>query len=167
MTGLRIERLARTHALDAFDCATPALNRFLTHHALASQQADAATTYVALADDAVVGFHTLVVGEVSFDAAPARLGKGLARHPVPLLLLARLAVHRDWQGRGLGAGLLKDALRRTAQAADIVGIRALAVHAKDDAARAFYRHFDFIDSPTDPMHLYLLMKDLRRYVNKP
>ena len=80
------------------------------------------------------------------------------------MLLARLAVHRDWQGRGLGAGLLKDALPRTAQAADIVGIRALAVHAKDDAARAFYQHFDFIPSPTDPLHLFLLMKDLRRYV---
>ncbi|WHZ10507.1 MAG: acetyltransferase [Burkholderiaceae bacterium] len=164
MTGLRIERLARTHAVDAFDCGEPALNRFLTRHALASQQADAGTTYVGLAGDAVVGFHTLVVGEVSFEEAPARLAKGLARHPVPLMLLARLAVHREWQGQGLGAGLLKDALRRTAQAADIVGIRALAVHAKDEAARAFYRHFDFIDSPTDPLHLYLLMKDLRRYV---
>ena len=164
MTGLRIERLARAHALDAFDCGTPTLNRFLVRHALAHQQADAAATYVGLADDVVVGFHTLVVSEVSFDAAPARLAKGLPRHPVPLMLLARLAVHRDWQGRGLGAGLLKDALRRTAQAADIVGIRALAVHAKDDAARAFYQHFDFIPSPTDPLHLFLLMKDLRRYV---
>ena len=164
MTGLRIERLARAHALDAFDCGTPTLNRFLVRLALASQQADAAATYVGLADDVVVGFHTLVVSEVSFVAAPARLAKGLPRHPVPLMLLARLAVHRDWQGRGLGAGLLKDALRRTAQAADIVGIRALAVHAKDDAARAFYQHFDFIPSPTDPLHLFLLMKDLRRYV---
>jgi GNAT superfamily N-acetyltransferase len=114
VTGLRIERLARAHALDAFDCGTPTLNRFLVRHALASQQADAAATYVGLADDVVVGFHTLVVSEVSFDAAPARLAKGLPRHPVPLMLLARLAVHRDWQGRGLGAGLLKDALRRTA-----------------------------------------------------
>jgi GNAT superfamily N-acetyltransferase len=104
------------------------------------------------------------VGEVSFDHAPARLTKGMARHPVPLMLLARLAVHREWQGRGLGAGLLKDALRRTLQAADIAGIRALAVHAKDEKARAFYRHFDFVDSPTDPLHLFLLLKDLRRYV---
>ena len=164
MTGLRIERLARAHAREASAGGPPPLNRFLVRHALANQQADAAATYVGLADDVVVGFHTLVVSEVSFDAAPARLAKGLPRHPVPLMLLARLAVHRDWQGRGLGAGLLKDALRRTAQAADIVGIRALAVHAKDDAARAFYQHFDFIPSPTDPLHFFLLMKDLRRYV---
>lgn len=164
MTALRIERLTRHHAVEAFDCGEPALDRFLTRHALANQQSDAATTYVGLAGESVVGFHTLVVSEVQYDDVPARLAKGLAHHPVPLMLLARLAVHRDWQGRGLGAGLLKDALRRTAQAADIAGIRALAVHAKDDKARTFYRHFDFIDSPSDPLHLFLLMKDLRRYV---
>ena len=164
MSVLRIEKLSREHAVEAFDCAEPALNRYLARHALANQQADAGATYVGLAGEIVVGFHTLTVGEVGYAQAPVRLSKGLAHHPVPLMLLARLAVHRDWQGRGLGAGLLKDALRRTAQAAEIVGIRALVVHAKDDKARAFYRHFDFIDSPTDPMHLYLLMKDLRRWV---
>jgi len=77
------------------------------------------------------------------------------------MLLARLAVSKDWQGQGLGAGLLKDAMRRTLQAADIAGIRAFAVHAKDDSARAFYEHFGFLPSPTDPSHLFLLMKDLR------
>ncbi|MCI1710869.1 MAG: GNAT family N-acetyltransferase [Chiayiivirga sp.] len=164
MTVFRIEKLTRGHAVEAFDCGDPVLNRFLVRFALASQQSEAATSYVGLADDSVVGFYSLVVGEVSFDHAPARLTKGMARHPVPLMLLARLAVHREWQGRGLGAGLLKDALRRTLQAADIAGIRALAVHAKDEKARAFYRHFDFVDSPTDPLHLFLLLKDLRRYV---
>lgn len=164
MTALRIERLTRQHAVETFDCGEPALDRFLARHALANQQSDAATTYVGLAGAVVVGFHTLVVSEIRHDDAPGRPAKGLARHAVPLMLLARLAVHRDWQGRGLGAGLLKDALRRTAQAADIAGIRALAVHAKDERARAFYRHFDFIDSPTDPLHLFLLMKDLRRHV---
>ena len=164
MTVFRVEKLARGHAVEAFDCGEPVLNLFLARFALASQQSNAAATYVGLADVSVAGFYSLVVGEVGFDHAPARLTKGLARHPVPLMLLARLAVHREWQGRGLGAGLIKDALRRTAQAADIAGIRALAVHAKDEKARAFYRHFDFIDSPTDPLHLFLLLKDLRRYV---
>jgi GNAT superfamily N-acetyltransferase len=103
------------------------------------------------------------VGEVSFDGAPDRLSKGLARHPVPLLLLARLGVHLAWQGHGVGQGLLKDAMRRTVQAAEIVGIRALAVHAKNAKARDFYQHFGFIDSPTDPMHLFVLVNDLRRY----
>ena len=163
MTVLRIEKLARHHPVDTFDCGEDALNRFLARFALVSQQASTAQTYVGLADDAVIGFYTLVVGEVSCEDAPERLTKGIARHPVPLMLLARLAVHRDWQGRGLGPGLLKDAMRRTVQAADIAGIRALAVHAKDEQARAFYRRFDFVDSPTDPLHLFLLLKDLRRY----
>jgi predicted N-acetyltransferase YhbS len=78
------------------------------------------------------------------------------------MLLARLAVSTAWQGRGLGSGLLKDAMRRNLQAADIAGIRAFAVHAKDERARAFYAHFGFVPSPTDPLHLFLLIKDIRR-----
>jgi predicted N-acetyltransferase YhbS len=78
------------------------------------------------------------------------------------MLLARLAVSVEWQGRGLGAGLMKDAMRRTLQAADIAGIRAFGVHPKDDAARAFYEHFGFVASPSDPFHLFVLMNDLRR-----
>lgn len=162
MTTFRIEKLHRNHAVEHFDCGDAALNRFLTRFALPSQQSHAATTYVALADEVVIGFHSLVVGEISHEGAPERLTQGMPRHPVPLMLLARLAVQQGWQGRGIGAGLLKDAMRRTLQAADIAGIRALAVHAKDEGARAFYRHFNFIDSPTDPMHLFLLIKDLKR-----
>lgn len=162
MTALRIEKLSRGHAVESFDCGDAALNRFLTRFALPSQQSHAAATYVGLADEVVIGFYSLVVGEVAHEGAPERLTKGMAQHPVPLMLLARLAVQQGRQGRGIGAGLLKDAMRRTLQAADIAGIRALAVHAKDDGARAFYRHFDFIDSPTDPMHLFLLIKDLKR-----
>jgi GNAT superfamily N-acetyltransferase len=162
VTAFRVEKLARPHAIEGFDCGQEALNRFLARFALSSQQANAAQTYIGLADDVVIGFYTLVVGDVAFEDAPERLTKGLAHHPVPIMLLARLGVSVSWQGRGVGAGLLKDAMRRTMQAADIAGIRAFAVHAKDEAARAFYRHFDFVPSPTDPLHLYLLVKDLRR-----
>ena len=164
MTVFRIEKLGRSHAVDAFDCGEPALTRFLTRFSLSSQQSNAAATYVGLADDQVIGFYFLVVGEVQYEGAPERLIKGLAHHPVPLMLLARLAVDQSWQGRGIGAGLLKDAMLRTLQAADIAGIRALAVHAKNEGARAFYQHFDFIDSSSDPLHLFLLIKDLRRHV---
>lgn len=164
MTVFRIKKLDRSHAVDAFDCGEPALTRFLTRFALSSQQSNAAATYVGLADDQVIGFYSLVVGEVQYEGAPERLTKGLAQHPVPLMLLARLAVDQAWQGRGIGAGLLKDAMLRTLRAADIAGIRALAVHAKDEGARAFYQHFDFIDSPSDPLHVFLLIKDLRRHV---
>ena len=164
MTAFAIEKLARHHAVENFDCGQDALNRFLIRFALPGQQANASQTYVGLADAVVVGFYTLVVSEVAYLDAPERLTKGLARHPVPLILLARLAVGAAWQGKGLGAGLLKDAMRRTAQAAEIVGIRALAAHAKDDDARAFYEHFGFLASPTDPLHLFILIKDLRRVV---
>ena len=139
-----------------------ALNRFLARFALHNQQANASQTYVALADDTVIGFYSLVVGEVSYDDAPDRLTKGLARHPVPIMLLARMGVALGWQGKKVGAGLLRNAMQRTLQAADIAGVRALAVHAKDEEAQAFYRHFDFIESPTDPLHLFILVKDLRR-----
>jgi GNAT superfamily N-acetyltransferase len=90
------------------------------------------------------------------------LAKGLARRPIPIMLLARLAVDRRWHGQGVGKALLRDAVERTLHASEIAGIRAIAVHAKDDDARAFYQRFDFIPSPTDPMHLFVLLKDIWR-----
>ena len=163
LTRFSIEKLRSDHAVDGFDCGNEELNRFLVRHALSSQQASSSQTYIGLADTSIIGFYTLAVGQVSYDDSPQRLTKGLAHHPV-IMLLARLAVSNKWQKRGIGAGLLKDAMRRTMQAADIAGIRAFAVHAKDDAAVQFYAHFDCIPSPTDPYHLFLLLKDLRRII---
>jgi GNAT superfamily N-acetyltransferase len=165
--ALQIEKLRRDHAVDAFDCGREELNRFLIRFAYPNQQAGASQTYLGLAGEEVIGFYTLVVGQVAYAGAPERLTKGLARHPVPIMLLARLAVSTAWQGRGVGAGLLKDAMRRTLQAADIAGIRAFAVHAKDEAARGYYERFGFIPSPTDPFHLFVLVKDLRRIAGMP
>ena len=162
MTRLCIEKLARHHAVDDFDCGQEALNRFLTRFAFLNQQANAAQTYLALADHRLIGFYTLVVAEISHNDAPDRLSKGLAQHPIPLMLLARLAVSLDWQGKPIGSGLLKDAMLRTVQAAEIAGIRAMAAHAKDEAAQGFYAHFGFLPSPTDPLHVFLLTKDIRK-----
>jgi GNAT superfamily N-acetyltransferase len=164
VTPLRIEKLARTHLIEQFDCGIEPLNRFLIRYALQNQQAGASQTYLGMAGEEISGYYTLAVGEVDYDRAPQRLTKGLARHPVPVMLLARLAVATPWQGRGLGAGLLRDAMLRTLQAADIAGIRAFAVHAKDDTAKAFYEHFDFVPSPTDAYHLFRLLKDIRALV---
>jgi GNAT superfamily N-acetyltransferase len=161
---LKVEKLRRDHILEGFDCGREPLNKFLIHNALQNQQSNASQTYLAVATDRVIGYHTLVVGEIAYADASERLKKGLSRHPIPIMLLARLAVRRDWQGRGVGPALLKDALLRTLQAADIAGIRAFGVHAKDDEARAFYEHFDFATSPTDPMHLFLLLKDIKNLV---
>lgn len=162
MTGFRIEKLRRDHPVDSFTCGRDELDRFLIRYALGNQQANASQTYIGLHDQEVIGFYSLVVGEVAFGDAPERLTKGLARHPVPVMLLARLAVSTTWQGRKIGSGLLKDAMLRTLQAADIGGIRAFAVHAKDEPAKQFYEQFGFVASPTDPLHLYRLIKDLRR-----
>lgn len=161
----RIEKLQLRHAVDAFDCNNQDLNRFLKKYALPNQSSGASTTYIGLADQRVIGYYSLSVGSVEYEQAPERVTKGLAHHPIPVMLLARLAVDHQWQKKGIGAGLLKDAMLRTLQAADIVGIRALLVHAKDHHATLFYQHFDFIPSPSDPFHLLILLKDVRRIVS--
>ena len=111
--ALRIEKLQRIHSVEGFDCGQEALNRFLIRYALQNQQAGASQTYVALSGEEVIGYYSLVVGQVEYADAPARLTKGVARHPVPIMLLARLAAKLDWQGKGIGSGLLKDAMLRT------------------------------------------------------
>jgi predicted N-acetyltransferase YhbS len=160
--GWAIQKLDRSHITDHFNCGYEDLNRYISRFALTNQSAGSAQTYVAIAADKVVGYYSLAVGAVAHSEAPIRMSKGLARHPVPVMLLARLAVDNGAKGNGLGAALLHDALARTLQAADIAGIRAVIVHAKDDEARRFYAHFDFDPSPTDAYHLYLLIKDLHK-----
>lgn len=157
----RIEKLQQRHTVDTFDCGREELNRFLQQYALHNQHSGGSQTYVGLVDQTVVGYYALAVGSVDQEDAPERVKKGLARHSIPIMLLARLAVDHHWQKRGIGAALLKDATLRTLQAADIAGIRALVVHAKDDVAEGFYTRFDFLPSPSDPLHLFLLLKDVR------
>jgi predicted N-acetyltransferase YhbS len=156
-----IEKLRADHQTDTFDCGTKALNRYLTRFAWQNQRADSSQTYLALIGEQVVGYYTLTVGEVRYAVAPERLAKGLPRYPVPVMILARLAVERSFQGQRLGQGLLLDALRRTLQAAEVAGIRAVLVHAKDDSARAFYENFGFEPFPADSLILYRLLKDIR------
>ncbi|MDO4683340.1 MAG: GNAT family N-acetyltransferase [Lautropia sp.] len=157
-----VRKLRPTDQVDAFDCGEPALNQFLQRYALINQKANTAQTYVCCQSSTVVGFYSLAVGSVKKEDAPSRITKGLARHPVPVMILARLAVDQAHQQKGLGRALLKDALFRTVQAADIAGIRCLLIHAKDDAARQWYESWNFDPSPTDPYHLYLMLKDLKK-----
>lgn len=162
MSSRRIEKLSRAHAVDGFDCGKEPLNQFLVRYALQNQQAGSSQTYVGLVGEELVGYYTLAFGAVEYAGAPQRIGKGLARHPIPLMVLARLAVSTSWQRQGVGPGFLKDAVLRTLQASEIAGLRALAVHAKDDEARTFYERFGFIASPTDPYHLLVLLKDIKK-----
>ncbi len=159
-----VEPLTGAHDTSEFDCGKAELTDWLRRHALANHQAGSARVFVVHRENRVVGYYALAAASVEHEEAPERIRRGLARHPIPVILLARLAVDRREQGKGLGAALLKDALIRTARAADEVGARAVLVHAKDDDARAFYERFDFEPSPTDPLHLFLLMKDLRKVV---
>lgn len=156
------ELLTEAHDVSHFDCGNEALNRFIQRHALENQRNQSARTYVAVRGDIhVVGFYTLAAASAEYETVPQRVAKGLAQHPVPLTLLARLAVDVTEQGAGMGAGLMKDALKRFLQAQAIIGARALVVHAKDDQAAEFYRHFGFVASPIDPYHLFLLSKDIQ------
>jgi GNAT superfamily N-acetyltransferase len=137
-------------------------NDWLKRFALSNQKNESARTYIVRRNGSVAGYYSISAGSVRVEEAPARISKGLTRHLIPVILLARLAVDKDEKGTGLGKALLKDALLRIAQAADIVGARAVLVHAIDEQAKKFYLHFGFEPSPIHELQLMLLMKDLRK-----
>ena len=159
----KVEPISESHDVSRFDCGRhESLNDWLKRFALTNERNESARTYVVHRNGLVVGYYSISAGSVSVEEAPTRISKGLARHPIPVILLARLAVDKDERGTSLGKAVLKDALRRIAQAADIVGARAVLVHAIDEQARKFYEHFDFEPSPVHDLQLMLLMKDLRK-----
>lgn len=160
-----VEKLSKTHDLAAFACGNESLDAWLKRFALANLQADSAQTFIVHRAGAVVGYCSLTAGSVRPEEAPARVAKGLAKHPIGVILLARLAVDKREQGNGLGRALLKDALLRIMAAADAIGARAVLVHAIDESARTFYEHFGFERSPIDDFELMLLMKDLRAQIS--
>lgn len=155
------EKLSPDHVVADFDCGVAALNDWLLRFARTNQAAGTSQTYVAHRSGRVVGYYAIAAASVLRNDSPERVVKGLPRHPVPVAMIARLAVDRSEHSKGLGAALLKDALLRINGAAEIMGVRAILVHAKNETARAFYQHFDFISSPVDPLQMFLLMKDVR------
>lgn len=161
----RPEPLSARHRLDGFDSGKPALDDWLIRHAHQAQSSGSARTFVA-ADDTgrVVGYFSLTVGQVHTLDAPERIRKGMGQYPLPVVLLARLAVSRRDQGCGVGFGLLQDAIRRTLLIAEQAGIRAMLTHPIDDEAARFYTRFGFISSPIRSQQLLLLLKDARRWV---
>jgi len=156
-----IEKLTKDHDVSTFDCGKASLNDWLRRFALTNQQNDSARTYVLHRAGKVVGYYSVSAGSVRKEESPDRIAKGLAKHPIGVILLARLAVDRSEHGAGLGKILLADAVSRALAAADAIGARAILVHAIDDQAAAFYRKFGFEPSPLDPKQLMLLMKDIR------
>ncbi len=164
MTLNRPAPIDKTHLLASFDCGVAPLNEYLVKYASVNHQNRSARTFVATRADRVVGYYTLAAGSVSRDHVPPRVAHGLGQYPVPVILLARLAVDVTEMGKGLGAGLLKDAVLRALQASDLVGCRAILTHAKDRQAATFYQKYGFIQAPVNDLHLYLLMKDVKRIV---
>lgn len=156
------EVLAATHDVQSFDCGVAALNQFLQHYALTNQANGSARTFVTLAQDQVMGYYSLAAASAEHASVPVRVGKGLARHPSPMLLLARLAVDVRAQGQGVGRSLLRSALLKYLQAGEVIGCRALMVHAKDESAKRFYESYGFEPSPVNESHLYMLTKDIRK-----
>lgn len=154
--------LQTAYAVDNFDCGEEALNAYLKKFALINNQNNSTRTYVTTKNSCVVGYYTLTPGSVSKNETPQRIGKGLSNHPIPVILLARLAVDKTAQGLGIGKALLRDALIRSAAAADSIGGRAVLVHAKHERAKSFYQHYGFAPSPIDQLHLYLLIKDIKK-----
>lgn len=150
------------HRLDNFDCAKPALNVWLLRHARQAQASGSAKTFVVAEDGHVAGYFSLTVGQVDTLEAPDRIRKGMGQYPIPVVILARLAVSIHHQGCGIGRGMLQDAIRRTLVIAEQAGIRALLTHPIDDEAARFYQRFGFIASPIREQQLLLLLKDARR-----
>lgn len=158
-------RLSAGHNLANFRCGQQSLDDWLKRFALTNQRAGMTTTFVTTVDDTedVVGFFSIATGGVAHQEAPVRITKGVPNHPIPVIILARLAVHEDYQGKRIGRQLLRDALLRVANAAEDIGVRALLIHAKDEEARNFYlAHAEFEPSPLDPLKMFLLLKDLRK-----
>jgi predicted N-acetyltransferase YhbS len=158
------EPLGLQHRLEGLDCGKPTLNDWLGRHARQAQGSGSAKTFVVSEDDRVAGYFSLTVGQIDTLDAPERIRKGMGQYPIPVVILARLAVSRQDQGRGIGIGLLQDAIRRTLLIAEQAGIRAMLTHPIDEETARFYSRFGFIASPLREQQLVLLLKDARRWV---
>jgi GNAT superfamily N-acetyltransferase len=163
------EPLAKQHRLDEFGCGEPPLDEWLKRHARGAQASGSARVFVTTLEDGetVVGYYALAAAHVAPEEATERARKGQPQtRPVPAILLARLAVDRKHQHAGLGRSLLRDVLLRCLDAAEAIGARVLLVHAKHDAAKAWYMQHGFEESPTDPLHLMMLLKDVRALLQR-
>ena len=161
MNRLRIALLDAGHDLARFDCGNEQLTDWLHRHALNSQRADMARTYLALEGKTVAGYFSLTTGSVRPDEAPKRYARGMPRYPIPTILLARLAVDLRHQHNRLGSRLLAEALRLAVAASDAAAVRLVVVDAINERAAGFYRDRGFIDVPENPLRLYRKVSDIR------
>lgn len=166
MSGYSLPRpIAEDDDTSDFDSGESSLDGYLRTRALTNHLQGASRCFVTCRDGRVVGYYALASASVQQRDVAGKVRRNMPE-PLPVILLSRLAVDSKEQGSGLGKDLLRDAILRSVEASEIIGVRALLVHALDDGARAFYAHFDFEPSPTDPLHLLLLMKDARSVVGR-
>ena len=158
------EPLSSRNPLASFECGKPSLSDWLLRNALQAQGSGSARTFVVTDNASVLGYYSLVVGQVEPIEATERIRKGMGQYPIPVMLLARLAVSTAAQGQGIGMGLLQDAIRRTLNVAEQAGIRALLTHPIDDDAARFYQRCGFEASPLGQGQLLMLLKDAKRWV---
>jgi predicted N-acetyltransferase YhbS len=148
-----------------FDSGEPSLDAYLRTRALSNHVQGASRCFVTCRNGRVVGYYALASAAIEHRDALRKVRRNMP-DPVPAILLSRLAVDRKEQAHGLGKHLLRDAIARSVEAADLIGVRAMPVHALHDGARSFYADFDFEPSPTDPLHLMLLIKDARALLTR-
>lgn len=162
---MEIKRLDKIQDRNVFDCGVEPLNDYLKKYALQNQKKDSGRTYVATNEkNQIIGYYTLVFGSVSIEETTPEISAGLGKYPIPMILLARLAVDKNQKGKGLGKALMRDALLRAVRAvraSEIAGLRAFLVHAKDESAKIFYEKLGFQPSPHNEFHLFLKMSDIR------
>ncbi len=156
--------LGERHELSEFNSAVPELDDWLRRRALANQASNASRTFVVCEANRVIAYYALASGAVKPPEAPGRFRRNMP-DPIPVAVLGRLAVDQTYQGRGLGKALVRDAGLRLLNAADILGIRGVLVHAISEDARAFYEAVGFLPSPSDPMMLMVGLHDLNNALN--
>jgi len=156
-----LERLDAHHDVSIFDSGNEVLDGWLRRHAIAAQRLDSARTFVATRNGRVIGYFSLTMGSMHRAEAPVKLVRGMPAYPVGMVLLARLAVDQSQQGRGVGAMLLAEALRKAIAAGEVAAARLIVVDAVDEDAAAFYQRYGFVRTPQNPLRLYRRMKDVR------
>ena len=167
MTYSPVVRISGRHDTAHFECGSDTQSEWLRRFALQSDRMDSTRVWVITLTDSprVVAYYALSAGSVELSNAPARIRKMMPRYPVPVVILTRLGVDRTEQGQGLGQELIRDMLMRVTAAGEVIGARALLIHCEGASARDFYLHVaDFEPSPTHPLHLFLLMSDLRKHI---
>lgn len=157
----RPEKLSSDHDLSQFQCGEPALDDWLKRRALQNEESGASRTYVVCLGKRVVGYYALAVGAVAHVDAPGRVRRNMP-DPVPVMVIGRLALDQSVQGQGVGPALLRDAILRTLQAAEIAGIRAVLVHAISERAKHFCEKWGFISSPLEPLTLMITVAEAQK-----